>query len=82
MPFKRLKENYSGGLDLENFATSIIITTLMRIVGMFARATIIIGGLVTLTLFTFGGLIGFIVWLFLPLIIPALIITSLISIIK
>lgn len=82
MPFKRLKENYSGGLDLENFATSIIITTLMRIVGMFARATIIVGGLVILTLFIVGGLIGFVVWLFLPLIIPALIVTSLISIIK
>ncbi len=82
LPFKRLQENYAGNLDVESFLNSIIITTLMRIVGMFARGFIIICGLVTLVFFIIGGLLGFVVWFFLPLIIPFLIITSLIALIK
>jgi len=82
LPFKRLKETYAGNLDVESFLNSIIITTLMRVVGMVARSAIIICGLVALIFFIIGGLFGFVVWLFLPLIIPALIITSLIALIK
>lgn len=82
MPFERLKETYTGNLDIENFLTSIIVTTLMRIVGMVARTAIIVSGLITIIIFIVGGLLGFIVWLFLPLIIPALIIISLIALIK
>ena len=82
MPFKRLKENYTGNLDVENFLTSIIVTTLMRIVGMFARGTIIVCGIISLIIFVLGGLVGFIIWIFLPVIISVIIITSLITLIK
>jgi len=81
-PFQRLKETYSGGLDLENFATSIIITTLMRIVGMFARTVIIILGLISLTVFIAGGLLGIILWLILPFAVLWLMFISIIALIK
>lgn len=82
MPFERLKETYTGNLDIGNFLTSIVVTNLMRIVGMVARAAVIISGIVTIIIFIVGGLLGFIVWLFLPLIIIALIIINLIALIR
>jgi len=81
-PFQRLKETYSGGLDLERFATSILITTLMRLVGMIIRSAIIIFGLISLLIFIIGGLLGIVVWLFLPLIILWLMFISVIALIK
>ena len=77
-----MKETYSGGLDIESFATSIIITTLMRIVGVFARSMIIILGLVSLTVFIVGGLLGLIVWLILPFALLWLMFISIIALIK
>lgn len=81
-PFERLKETYSGGLDLEGFAASILVTTLMRLVGMVIRSVIIILGLVSLTIFIIGGLLGIVVWLFLPFIILWLMFISIIALIK
>ena len=81
-PFERLKENYSGGLDLEEFATSIVITTLMRVVGMFARSVVIILGLISLTFFIVGGLLGFLFWLILPILVIWIIFISIIALIK
>ena len=57
-PFEKLKENYTGGLDIENWLSSILITTLMRLVGMFARSVIIILGLVTISAFSIIGFFG------------------------
>ena len=81
-PFERLKETYSGSLDLEGFAASILVTTLMRLVGMVIRSFIIILGLISLTVFIIGGLLGIIVWLFLPFIILWLMFISIIALIK
>jgi len=81
-PFQRLKETYSGGLDLENFATSIIVTNLMRVVGVFARSALIIFGLISLTIFIVGGLLGIIIWLVLPFAVLWLMFISIIALIK
>jgi hypothetical protein len=81
-PFERLRENYSGGLDMESLAASILVTTLMRIVGMCFRAVIIALGLVSLVFFSLAGLLGIFIWLTLPFIILAVIFTSIIALIK
>ena len=81
-PFERLQEKYAGGLDMESLAASIIVTTLMRVVGMLARTVIIIFGLITLTTFTLAGFIGIFIWLLLPMIILGLIVVSIIAIMK
>jgi fatty acid desaturase len=81
-PFKRLKEKYAGGLDMESLASSILITTLMRLVGMVFRAAIIVFGLIVLVTFVIAGLIGIFVWLVLPFALVGLIIISLIALIK
>jgi len=81
-PFERLQEKYTGGLDMESLAASIIVTTLMRVVGMLARTVIIIFGLITLTTFTLAGFIGIFIWLLLPMIILGLIVVSIIAIMK
>lgn len=81
-PFERLREKYAGGLDMESFAASILITTLMRVVGMLARTVIIIFGLITLMTFTLVGFFGIFIWLLLPIIILGLIIVSIIALMK
>lgn len=81
-PFERLKENYSGGLDMESLAASIIVTTIMRIVGMIARSVIIITGLISMTILITGGLLGILIWLALPLIILTMAFISIIALIK
>jgi hypothetical protein len=82
MPFQKLKEDYSGGLDIENFLSSIVVTTLMRMVGMFFRSVIIITGLISIFSFIILGLMGMVVWLTLPLIIVWFVITSIIALLK
>jgi hypothetical protein len=81
-PFEKLKENYTGGLDIENWLSSILITTLMRLVGMFARSVIIILGLVTISAFSIIGFFGIFVWLTLPRIILGIFFTSIIALTK
>lgn len=79
-PYKRLKEEYSGGFDPEDFFGTIIVNTLMRIVGLFLRSILIIIGLIcTISTFILGGF-SFFIWLLLPILIPFIFFVSLISI--
>jgi len=81
-PFERLKETYRGGLDLEGFAASIVVTTLMRVVGMVFRTILIVVGLISLIVFIVGGLLGFFIWLILPFAVLWLMFISVIALIK
>ncbi len=81
-PFERLKEHYSGGLDIESLAASIIVTTIMRIVGMIARTAIIITGVISLSILIIGGILGIVIWLLLPFIILVMIFISIIALVK
>lgn len=81
-PFKRLKEKYQGGLDIENFFTALITTTIMRLVGMTMRAVVIAPGLVAFLVCFFGGLAGIIIWIVLPFILGLVFVVSLIGLIK
>jgi hypothetical protein len=81
-PFERLQEKYNGGLDMESLAASIIVTNLMRLVGMLARSVIIIFGLIVLMTFIIAGFFGIFLWLILPFAISGLIFISIIALIK
>jgi len=81
-PFKRLKEKYHGGLDVENFLSTLIITTIMRLVGMVLRAVIIVIGIVVVVIFIVGGLLGFLAWLVLPFLTLWFLIISIIALTK
>jgi len=81
-PFERLKEKYSGGLDIENFMSAMIVNLIMRLIGIVIRTTIIIFGLLVCIFFVILGIFGFIIWFFLPLILVYIFIISLIPLIK
>ena len=67
-PWKRLGEHYSGGFDLGAFASTIIVNTLMRVVGFFTRSIILLIGFLTyLFVAVFSGFI-FVIWFFAPMI--------------
>lgn len=67
-PFERLKEKYHGGLDIENFLSTMFVNFMMRIVGFIMRISVIIFGIIFVSIFCVLGLISLILWLFVPLI--------------
>jgi hypothetical protein len=81
-PFERLKERYRGGLDVENFFETLIVNTLMRLVGAFLRSVLITIGLVAWFGVLIFGFLGFFIWLVLPIILTGIFILGVISILK
>lgn len=81
-PFKRLKEKYQGGLDLGNLLESIIVTTIMRLVGMLLRLIIIVIGLATIIISLLLMFMILIIWIVLPAVILFVFIVALISLLK
>jgi hypothetical protein len=81
-PFKKLRERYRGGFNLANFFESLVITNLMRLVGMFLRSILIFVGLVTWFGFLIFGLIGIVIWIFLPFILIFIFISGLLTFFK
>lgn len=67
-PWRRLGETYGGGLDLEAFASSLIVNGLMRAVGFVTKTVVLLVGLVTYLLVIVFSLFIFIIWAFAPLI--------------
>lgn len=66
-PFQRLDESYGKGLDLERFASVLIVNTLMRVIGMVARTAFIAAGVVSIVIAAMGGAVIFAAWLAMPL---------------
>ena len=67
-PWKRLGENYGGGFDLAAFASTLVVNTLMRVVGLVTRLIILLIGSVSyLFVFIFAFFIV-LVWIFAPFI--------------
>lgn len=75
-PWRRLHETYKGGLDFAELGTTIVINILMRIVGAVARLAIILFGLGILLSFFVLGILFFILWVLMPLIIVTLFTTG------
>ncbi|MFA6269930.1 MAG: hypothetical protein WC657_01850 [Candidatus Paceibacterota bacterium] len=67
-PWKRLGENYSGGLDLEAFASSFIVNTLMRAVSFVIKTLVLVLGLVSYILVFIFAVFVFIIWILAPII--------------
>jgi hypothetical protein len=65
-PWKRLGERYEGGLDLEAFASVLIVNTLMRAFGFFTKTIVLAVGLISyLVVFVFAFFL-FVIWLLAP----------------
>lgn len=68
-PWKRLGEHYSGGLDLEAFASSVIVNGLMRAVGFCTRTLVLSVGLISYILVLAFSLFIFVIWILAPIIV-------------
>lgn len=75
-PFKRITEPKKKGFDLEEFASRLLINALSRIIGTIARTFIIGTGLVATTGVACLGIVTYITWALLPLILISTLVAS------
>lgn len=68
-PYKKLTEKYRGGLDIEKFMESVIVNTMMRIVGFVLRVFVLISGFFAVALLIVIEAAVLVLWLFIPFII-------------
>jgi hypothetical protein len=68
-PWERMNERYKGGLDIGNFAETILVNFLMRLVGFVIRALILLAGLFSIIVGIIMGAVIFVVWLLYPLVV-------------
>jgi len=71
-PWKRITENRGNKWSFEDLAGFIIIGLLSRIIGFILRTSIITVGLISLLLVILAGFAIYALWVFLPLIIIAM----------
>jgi hypothetical protein len=75
-PWRRLNENYGGGINLGAFFSTLIVNTLMRAFGFVTRIVVLIVGFVAyIAVFVFSFFI-FIIWVLTPAILLGSIILS------
>lgn len=72
-PFKRITEGRGDKFDLEDLAAYVIIGFLSRVVGAIARTAIIVAGFGVLFVTCIGGILVYLLWALIPLIIIGLI---------
>lgn len=72
VPYKRMTE--VRGTNISSWLEAGVMNTLSRAVGMVVRLILLLGGFVALCLLTVGGIVGYGVWLVLPLVPSALMI--------
>lgn len=76
-PFKRITEKRGSVFDLEAFASYVVINILSRVIGAIVRTAIIVVGLIALLVTVGVGVVIYIVWVLLPIIIIGLVGASL-----
>lgn len=81
-PWQRLHEGVVHRFDLGEALSRFIINTVMRLVGVVVRLTFIGIGLGAITLAFLGGIIVFVAWLVLPLLIIFSLVFGLILLIR
>ena len=75
-PYRRMQERYKKGFDVEAFLESAIINFITRLVGFLLRSVILLASGVA-NLFTIIAIpIALVLWIFLPLLIVALLIAG------
>lgn len=67
-PWKRLGEHYSGGFDLEAFATILVVNSLMRVVGFGTRTIVLVVGLAAYLLVLVVSFFVLLIWILAPLV--------------
>ena len=72
-PWKRMSD-HSG-----KFIENLIVNLMMRFVGFFLRILTILIGLLSLIFVLFSGVAVFLVWVFIPIIIPVLLVIGIFS---
>lgn len=65
-PWRRLGEEYKKGFDPEAFFGTLLVNTLMRIIGAIFRLVLVVIGMATLLIVALGGLATFVVWTLMP----------------
>lgn len=65
-PWRRLGEVYPERFSLSVYLSAFFINSLMRLIGLVARLSVIIFGYLVLFLTCLLGVFSFLVWLFLP----------------
>lgn len=65
-PWKRMGENYEGGLNISAFASTLLVNTLMRLVGFITKTVVLIVGVVSSILVLIFSFFIFIIWTLAP----------------
>jgi hypothetical protein len=76
-PWRRLAESYSKGFDPSDFFATLIVNTLMRVLGFVIRSVVIVIGLVATILSAALATVFFVGWIFFPLVIAFFIVQGL-----
>lgn len=79
-PFWRLDEEYKKEFDPESFFETLVVNTLMRLVGFFSRMFVIAIGLIVLFMVLVLGPVTLLLWALAPLAVIALFILGVFSI--
>ena len=82
VPWRRLGETAVDIFDFFNYFSSIVITFLMRIVGMIVRTLVIITGLISIFLSAIVGLGFLLVWILMPLLLVIIFVVGIKMVIK
>ncbi len=65
-PWKRMGETYAGGFKLEEWASTLVVNSLMRLVGFCTKALILIVGLASYIFVLAVSFLVILIWLLAP----------------
>lgn len=71
-PWKRMGESYEKGFHLEKTLSTLLVNTILRVVGAVTRLVIISVGVLVIIIFVIFTFVGLVSWLFMPFIVAAL----------
>jgi len=75
-PWKRISEKKRSGFEIFDFFSVLIINTTMRTIGFLMRIILITIGSISIVLVFVVGLLFFVLWIFVPIIIIAVLIAG------
>lgn len=71
-PWMQMRERYQRGFHPETILPTLTVNLIMRLVGLISRLAIMFLGLVSIFTFTLLAIVFSIIWLFMPLVLLAL----------
>jgi|AntRauTorcE11897_2_1112592.scaffolds.fasta_scaffold01191_2 hypothetical protein len=71
-PWQRLRESYDKGFDVKEKLATLLVNTIMRLVGAFIRIVMVVFGIVALVLYSVLALFLIVTWLLLPAVVGIL----------